>query len=63
MMWMSWASSHGPNQPCTPNSSTKINPAITGEMLYGRSISVIRKLLPTNWNLAMAQAAATPKTC
>ena len=62
MMWMSCASSHGPNQPCRPNSSTKISPAITGETLKGRSISVISRLLPTNWNLAMAQAAATPKT-
>ena len=31
-------------------------------MLYGKSINVIRRLLPTNWNLAMAQAAATPKS-
>ena len=35
---------------------------MTGETLYGRSISVISRLLPTNWNLAMAQAATTPNT-
>ena len=35
---------------------------MTGETLYGKSISVISTLLPKNWNLAIAQAAATPNT-
>ena len=35
---------------------------MTGETEKGRSISVIRKALPLNSNLAIAQAAATPKT-
>ena len=35
---------------------------MTGETENGRSISVVRKALPLNSNLAIAQAAATPKT-
>src|SRR5688572_21757557 len=35
---------------------------MTGETAKGRSIRVIRTFLPTKLNLAMAQAAATPKT-
>ena len=35
---------------------------MTGETEKGRSISVSRKLLPGNSNLAIAQAAMTPKT-
>ena len=35
---------------------------MTGLMENGRSISVIRKVLPGNSNLAIAQAAITPKT-
>ena len=35
---------------------------MTGETENGRSISVIRKLLPLKSNLAIAQAAARPKT-
>ena len=35
---------------------------MTGETANGRSISVISRLLPRNSNLAIAQAAATPKT-
>ena len=35
---------------------------MTGETENGRSISVIRKALPLNSNLAIAQAAATPNT-
>ena len=35
---------------------------MTGDTEKGRSISVIRKALPLNSNLAIAQAAATPKT-
>ena len=31
MILMSWSNSHGPNQPCRPNSSTKISPATTGD--------------------------------
>ncbi len=34
---------------------------ITGETANGRSISVVKKLLPRNSNLAMHQAAARPK--
>ena len=35
---------------------------MTGETENGRSISVIRSCLPRKSNLAIAQAAATPKT-
>ena len=35
---------------------------MTGDTENGRSISVVRKALPLNSNLAIAQAAATPKT-
>jgi hypothetical protein len=35
---------------------------MTGETENGRSISVVRNALPLNSNLAIAQAAATPKT-
>ena len=59
---MSCACSHGPNKPCAPNSSTKTRPEITGLTENGRSISVIRKVLPRKSNLAIAQAAITPKT-
>ena len=37
-------------------------PETTGETENGRSISVISRLLPTNSNLAIAQAAHTPNT-
>ena len=37
-------------------------PEITGETASGRSMSVIRKLLPRNSNFAMAQAAASPNS-
>jgi hypothetical protein len=40
----------------------KINPAMTGDTANGRSMSVIKVLLPRNSNLAMAHAAATPNT-
>ena len=62
MMLMLCACSHTPNQPCSPNSSTKTMPEITGEIASGRSMSVMRMLLPRNSNLAMAQAAASPNT-
>ena len=39
-----------------------INPETTGEMEKGRSIKVIRNVLPLNSNLATAQAAAKPNT-
>src|SRR4029077_2591449 len=58
---ISCAESQGPSQPCKPNNKTKIRPEITGETEKGRSINVMRKLLPGNWNFAMAQAAAIPK--
>ncbi|MNC98027.1 hypothetical protein D3C83_158720 [compost metagenome] len=45
-----------------PNSSTKIKPDTTGDTANGRSISVTRKALPLKSNLAIAHAAATPKT-
>src|SRR5690606_40450443 len=45
-----------------PNSRTKQRPATTGETENGRSIRVIRKALPRKSNLAIAQAAAMPKT-
>ena len=61
MMLESCSCSHSPNQPCTPNSSTKIMPEITGETASGRSMSVISTLLPRNSNLAIAHAAASPK--
>ena len=51
-----------PNQPCSPKSSTKIRPDITGETVKGKSISVVRTFLPTNSNLAIAQDAATPNS-
>ena len=62
MILMSCACSHGPNQPWAPKTSTKMSPATTGETENGRSISVISSCLPRNSNLAIAQAAATPKT-
>ena len=62
MILMSCAGSHGPNQPCAPNSSTKIRPATTGDTENGRSMRVISSCLPRKSNLAMAQAAATPNT-
>ena len=46
MIWTSWAASHGPNQPCAPNSSTKTRPEITGDTENGRSIRVTSKFLP-----------------
>src|ERR1700730_9010445 len=61
MILMSCAASHAPNRPCSPNSSTKTRPAMTGETENGRSISVMRIFLPQNSNFAMAQAAARPK--
>ena len=48
--------------PAAPNSSTKIRPEMTGETANGRSISVISRFLPRKSNLAIAHAAATPKT-
>ena len=59
---ISWSSSHSPNQPCAPNSSTSTRPAITGETANGRSISVTSRLLPRNSKRAMAQAAAMPNS-
>ena len=60
--WMSCACSHGPKNPWAPNSSTNTSPEMTGLTENGRSISVIRKVLPVKSNLAMAQAAITPNT-
>ena len=39
-----------------------MRPETTGDTENGRSIRVIRKVLPRNSNLAIAQAAASPKT-
>ncbi len=61
MILMLCAMSHGPNQPCAPNTSTKIMPEITGDTANGRSISVIKMFLPGKSNLVIAHAAATPK--
>ena len=62
MTWMSCASRNGPNTPRAPNSSTKINPAMTGDTLNGRSISVSNAFLPGKRYFAISQAAAMPKT-
>ena len=62
MIFRSCSRSHSPIQPCRPNTSTKIRPAITGLTENGRSISVSSTLLPLNSNLAIAQAAARPKS-
>jgi hypothetical protein len=62
MMRMSCSSSQGPNQPRAPKSSTKINPAITGEMAKGRSMSVISRFLPFELEPGDGPGAATPKT-
>jgi hypothetical protein len=35
---------------------------MTGDTAKGRSMSVMSALLPRNWNLVMAHAAATPNT-
>ncbi len=35
---------------------------MTGETENGRSISVTSRFLPTNWNFAIDQAAARPKS-
>ena len=56
------AISQAPTSPCAPKSSTKQRPATTGETENGRSMKVMRKALPRKSNLAIAQAAATPKT-
>src|SRR5258708_22104998 len=60
--WTLWLCSHGPQYPCAPNSSTKTRPEITGLTENGKSISEIRKVLPRNSNLAIAQAATIPNT-
>src|SRR5690606_36423160 len=54
--------SQSPSHPCAPNNNTNTSPATTGDTENGRSISVIRNCLPRNWNLVIAQAAATPNT-
>ena len=48
--------------PARRRAARRSGPEITGETANGRSISVISRLLPRKSNLAMAQAAATPKT-
>ena len=62
MILMSCSNSHGPNQPCRPNSCTKISPETTGDTANGRSMSVISRRLPRNSNLVIAHAAAMPNT-
>ena len=62
MIWMWCAATHGPSNPCAPNTSTKTRPLTTGDTEKGMSISVTSALLPGNWNLAIAQAAHTPNT-
>ncbi len=58
----SCSASHGPSSPVRPKSSTKTSPETTGETAKGRSIRLVRALLPGKSNLAIAQAAAIPKT-
>jgi hypothetical protein len=60
--WTLLACSQGPQKPCAPNSSTKTRPEITGLTENGRSISVIKKVLPAKSNFAIAQAAIRPNT-
>ena len=62
MIFRSWSRSQPPNQPCRPKTRTKIRPAITGLTENGRSMKVSSRFLPRKSNLAIAQAAATPKT-
>ena len=54
--------SRGSRKPCSPKSTTNINPATTGETEKGKSISVTKRLLPGKENFAIDQAAARPKT-
>ena len=61
MMLIPLAASQAPNQPRMPKRSTNSIPEMTGEMAIGRSIRVMRRLLPRKSNLAIAQAAARPK--
>ena len=62
MILMSCRRQPGAEQALQPNSRTKTSPATTGDTENGRSISVISRFLPRKSNLAMDQAAATPKT-
>ncbi len=39
-----------------------MRPAMTGDTVNGRSMKVVRRLLPVKSNLAMHHAAVTPKT-
>ena len=55
-----WLFSQGPKNPWSPNNTTNIKPATTGDTENGRSISVMRMGLPGNSNLAIAHAAANP---
>ena len=45
-----------------PNVSKKMRPAIIGETVTGKSISVAKIFLPLNLNLVMDHAAHRPKT-
>ena len=47
---------------CLPNVSTNIRPAIMGETVTGRSMSVVRSFLPLNLNFVIDQAAKIPNT-
>ena len=61
MIWISCSRSQGPSRPCSPNSSTKIRPEITGDTAKGRSIRLTSRFLPRNSKRVMHQAAASPK--
>ncbi len=56
-----WVSAQGPRIPCRPKRRMKTMPEMTGDTPKGRSMRVMRAFLPGKSNLAMAQAAATPK--
>src|SRR5215203_3383420 len=58
---MSWSISHEPNHPWAPNRRTQTRPETTGDTENGSSMKAISGALPGNWNLDIAQAAATPK--
>src|SRR5436190_5237537 len=61
-MLISFSCSQAPNQPFVPNSSTLMSPDTTGDTASGRSMNVMRMLLPRNSNLAIHQAAVMPNT-
>ena len=55
---MSCSASHGPRNPCRPNSRTNTMPEITGDTANGRSISVVSSCLPRKVELARSPSRA-----